>query len=85
MSKHHTPFKHLLAFFADIEDIGRTYGAGSALASTMVAGREPYRSRGKGHGGVFMGSSSRCVAHDKRDARKARNRRKEKARRWKSE
>lgn len=37
-----------------------------------------YRSRGKGQGGRFLGSSARCVAMDKRDARKARNRRKEK-------
>jgi hypothetical protein len=33
-----------------------------------------YVSRGKGRGGVFLGSSSRCVAQDKRDAVKARNR-----------
>lgn len=31
-----------------------------------------YRSRGKGRGGAFMGSSAHCVAHDKRAARKAR-------------
>ena len=37
-----------------------------------------YRSRGKGQGGRFLGSSARCVAMDKRDARKARNKRKEK-------
>lgn len=35
----------------------------------------PYESHGKGHGGPGTNKhSTRCVAYDKRDARKARNR-----------
>ena len=49
-----------------------------AAQLAAMAGIGEYRSRGKGQGGRFLGSSARCVAMDKRDARKARNKRKEK-------
>lgn len=77
MGSHHSPFKRAKQMFAAI-----AAATSLPLDAQMVAmaGIGEYRSRGKGEGGRFLGSSARCVAMDKREARKARNRRKEKRR-----
>lgn len=79
MSLHHTPFKRLIEFFNQAKAVISQYGD-TALTRLMLAGLEPYKSRGKGRGGHRQ-ASKRCVAMAQRDARKARNRIKEKARR----
>lgn len=77
MTSHHSPFKRAKQMLALI-----AHAMSLPLDAQMVAmaGIGEYRSRGKGEGGRFLGSSARCVAMDKREARKARNRRKEKRR-----
>lgn len=67
-------FKRSKAMFAAIAVAMSLPMAARALAMLTIG---PYKSRGKGQGGRFLGSSARCVAMDKRDARKARNRARE--------
>ncbi len=67
-------FKRAKAMFAAVAAAMSLPMAAQALAMTQIG---PYVSRGKGQGGRFLGSSARCVAMDKRDARKARNRARE--------
>ena len=69
------PFARAKAMFALITAAASLPMFAQALAMMEIG---PYRSRGKGQGGRFIGSSSRTVAMDKRDARKARNRRRSK-------
>lgn len=69
------PFARAKAMFALITAAASLPMAAQALAMMQMG---PYRSRGKGQGGRFIGSSPRFVAMDKRDARKARNRRRSK-------
>lgn len=73
MTSHHSPFKRAKQMMAAI-----AAAMSLPLAAQMVAmaGIGEYKSRGKGQGGRFLGSSARCVAMDKREARKARNRQK---------
>ncbi len=77
MSNHHSPFKRAKQMFAAIAAAMSLPLAAQMAAMARIG---EYRSRGKGQGGRFLGSSARCVAIDKREARKARNRRKEKRR-----
>lgn len=73
------PFGRVIAL---IEAIAGIYAATTndvASRQTLLGGLEPYRSRGKGRGpGIRFGSSRRTVACAKREACKARNRRRAK-------
>lgn len=71
------PFARARAMFALIGLAMQEFGPGTTEFMRAMAKIEaeigPYKSHGKGRGGRMFGSSSRCVAMDKRDARKARN------------
>lgn len=77
MTSHHSPFKRAKQMFAAI---AAAMSLPIEVQLAELANIGEYKSRGKGQGGRFLGSSARCVAMDKREARKARNRRKEKHR-----
>lgn len=73
------PFARATKLQAAVEEI-MIGSAGFPLLMQMLLGELPkYRSRGKGEGCISNKHSRHCVSMDKRDARKARNRKRARA------
>ena len=70
----HQPFKRANALAAQVQEIMIGTAGFPLLMQMMIQALGTYRSRGKGGKHKAQYAGTRCVAWDKRDARKARNR-----------
>ena len=72
--RHQQPFKRANALAAQVQEIMIGTAGFPLLMQMMIQALGSYESRGKGGRHKAQCAGTRCVAWDKRDARKARNR-----------